>query len=55
MLFLFRFRKELNNLLELRCDLRITKDMNETEKVSYLSAILEIAKKSQQETKEKIM
>ena len=28
----YRFRKELDNLLELRCDLRITKDMNEWEK-----------------------
>lgn len=50
---MYRFRKELDNLLELRCDLRITKDMNEVEKVSYLSAILKIAKKSQQETKVK--
>jgi len=38
------FQEELNNVLELRCDRAITKDMNSEERVNYLSTILETMK-----------
>lgn len=38
------FQYEVDNLLELRCDLAVTRKMNHQEKVNYLSTILQVIK-----------
>lgn len=38
------FQYEVENLLELRCDLAVTKKMNHQEKINYLSTILHVIK-----------
>lgn len=40
----YYFRNELENLLEIRCDNSVAKNMNDTEKLSYLKVILDVAK-----------
>ncbi len=39
------FQKTLDQLLELRCDANVTKDMDEGEKERYLAAILDVVRK----------
>lgn len=41
------FQYEVENLLELRCDLAVTKKMNHKEKVNYLSTILQVIKQTE--------
>lgn len=43
----YHFRSELENLLEIRCDNSVAENMNDTEKLSYLKAILDVAKYTQ--------
>ena len=45
--------KELDDLLELRCDLGITKDMNEVEKVSYFRRFLKLQRSHNRKQKVK--
>lgn len=42
----YLFRKELQQLLEIKCDLTVIKDFDNRQKVNYLSAILRMIKKS---------
>ena len=42
--FAHMLESNLNHILEIRCDLDITKDMSEREKLSYLDTILKIVK-----------
>lgn len=42
--FIHLFRKELDHILEIQCDLRITKKMNEVERISYLDSVMKIIK-----------
>ena len=42
--FALMLESNLNHILEIRCDLDITKDMSEREKLSYLDTILKIVK-----------
>lgn len=43
----YHFRSELENLLEIRCDNSVAENMNDTEKLSYLKAILDVAQYTQ--------
>ena len=47
---LFRsFELEIENMLELRCDLASTKGMERNERVEYLEAILNVMKQTEPE------
>ncbi|MEG2648195.1 MAG: M56 family metallopeptidase [Anaerovoracaceae bacterium] len=41
----FSFQREVENLLELRCDARVIKSINEDERIMYLESILRIIKR----------
>lgn len=47
----FLFQYEVENLLELKCDLAVTKKMNTQEKINYLNTILKVIKQIEQPTK----
>lgn len=42
--FIHLFRKELDHILEIQCDLRITKKMDEVERIGYLDSVMKIIK-----------
>jgi beta-lactamase regulating signal transducer with metallopeptidase domain len=46
---LYIFRKELDNLLEIRCDARVTKKMTEYDKSRYLDAVLSVIRRAYEE------
>lgn len=45
------FRKELEYLLELRCDGNVTKDMEQKEKISYVEMILKVMRQTKEQEK----